>query len=167
MSALTFAPTAPRCTPCPGKNLSFSAVGDATNWTTGTGAGFINLSTQDRGRRATGHLEIYYDKLSIFSSRRRKIWSVGSGPAAERPESGAARRGHDLAAGPLQYGSGDVLYLNQTGIRSIRARDASNSGAVTDMARRSISRSRTSTRRAALAFARRRRSWSRSSAGSG
>jgi hypothetical protein len=34
---------------------------------------------------------------------------------------------------PLQYGSGDVLYLDQSGIRSLKARDSSNSAAVSDI----------------------------------
>ena len=63
-----------------GKNLFFSAVGDATNWTTGTGAGFINLSVQDADGESLVSLEIYYDKLSVFSSEATQIWSVDPDP---------------------------------------------------------------------------------------
>jgi hypothetical protein len=34
---------------------------------------------------------------------------------------------------PLQYGSGDVLYLDQSGIRSLKAKYSSNSAAVSDI----------------------------------
>ena len=116
-----------------GKNLSFSAVGDVTNWTTGTGAGFINLSMQDADGEALVSLEIYYDKLSVFSSEATQIWSVDPDPLQNVLDQVLRGAGTISPLGSLQYGSGDVLYLSQTGVRSIKARDASNSGAVSDI----------------------------------
>lgn len=116
-----------------GKNLSFSAVGDVANWTTGTGAGFVNLSMQDSDGEALVSLEIYYDKLSIFSSEATQIWSVDPDPLQNTLDQVLRGAGTISPLGSLQYGSGDVLYLSQTGIRSIKARDASNSGAVSDV----------------------------------
>ena len=116
-----------------GKNLFFSAVGDPMNWTTGTGAGFINLSMQDADGEALVSLEIYYDKLSVFSSEATQIWSVDTDPLQNVLDQVLRGAGTISPLGSLQYGSGDVLYLSQTGIRSIKARDASNSGAVSDI----------------------------------
>jgi hypothetical protein len=116
-----------------GKNLFFSAVGDATNWTTGTGAGFINLSTQDADGESLTTLEIYYDKLAIFSSESSQIWSVDTDPLQNVLDQVLRGAGTTAPLASLQYGSGDILYLSQTGVRSIKARDASNSGAVSDI----------------------------------
>ena len=55
-----------------GKYLYFSAEGQPHDWTNtapNIGAGFVNLSTQESGGEAQVSLEIYYDKLSIFSTR--------------------------------------------------------------------------------------------------
>ena len=116
-----------------GKNLFFSAVGDPMNWTTGTGAGFINLSMQDADGELLVSLEIYYDKMSIFSSEATQIWSVDPDPLQNVLDQVLRGAGTISPQSSLQYGSGDVLYLSRTGICSIKARDASNSGAVSDI----------------------------------
>ena len=116
-----------------GRYLYFSAIGDAMNWTTGTGAGFVNLSMQDADGENLTALEIYYDKLAIFSSEATQIWSVDTDPLQNVLDQVLRGAGTISPNGVLQYGSGDVLYLSRTGIRSIKARDASNSGAVSDI----------------------------------
>ena len=119
-----------------GKNLSFSVVGNPQYWTNvdpHVGAGFVNLSMQDSGGEQLVSLEIYYDKLAIFSSEATQIWSVDTDPLQNVLDQVLRGAGTITPQGSLQYGSGDVLYLSQTGIRSIKARDASNSGAVSDI----------------------------------
>ena len=116
-----------------GKYLFFSAIGDATNWTTGTGAGFIDLAIQDSDGENLTTLEIYYDKLGVFSSESVQIWTMDTDPLQNVFDQVLRGAGTSAPLGSLQYGSGDVLYLSQTGIRSIKARDASNSGAVSDI----------------------------------
>jgi hypothetical protein len=116
-----------------GKNLFFSAGNDATNWTTGTGAGFNNLSRQDADGENLTSLEIYYDKLSIFSSEATQLWSVDPDPLQNVLDQVLRGAGSTSPLSTQQYGSGDVLYLAQSGIRSVRARDASNAAAVSDI----------------------------------
>ena len=119
-----------------GKYLYFSCVGNPQYWTNvdpRVGAGFVNLSTQDSDGGALVSLEIYYDKLSIFSSESTQLWSVDTDPLQNVLDQVLRGAGTVTPQGSLQYGSGDVLYLSQTGIRSIKARDASNSGAVSDI----------------------------------
>ena len=119
-----------------GKNLYFSSVGNPVDWTNtspNTGAGFINLSMQDSSGESLVSLEVYYDKLAIFSSEASQIWSVDPDPLQNVLDQVLKGAGTITPQGSLQYGSGDVLYLSQTGIRSIKARDASNSGAVSDI----------------------------------
>jgi len=88
---------------------------------------------QDADGEALTTLEIYYDKLSIFSSESAQIWTVDPDPLQNVLDQVLRGAGTTAPLSSLQYGSGDVLYLNQTGIRSIRARDASNSGEVSDI----------------------------------
>ena len=119
-----------------GKYLYFSCIGNPQYWTNTdphVGAGFVNLSTQESGGEALVSLEIYYDKLSIFSSEASQLWSMDTDPLQNVLDQVLRGAGTITPQGSLQYGSGDVLYLSQTGIRSIKARDASNSGAVSDI----------------------------------
>jgi hypothetical protein len=116
-----------------GKNLYYSAVNDPTNWTTGTGAGFTNLAKQDADAESLVSLEIYYDKMVVFSSEAAQIWSVDPDPNQNVLDQILRGAGAVSPLGAHQYGSGDVLYLSQTGVRSLRARDASNAAAVSDI----------------------------------
>lgn len=116
-----------------GKNLSFSAVGDPANWTTGTGAGFINISLQDADSEFLTSLEVYYNKLAIFSSEATQIWAVDPDPLQNAFEQLLRGSGTISPRSTLQYGSGDVLYLDSSGIRSVKAKDSSNSGSVSDI----------------------------------
>lgn len=123
-----------------GKTLYFSCIGDVVHWTNNpaatpiqAGAGLIDLAMQDADGENLTSLEIYYDKLSIFSTEASQIWAMDTDPLQNNMTQVLRGAGTVTPSGALQYGSGDVLYLSQTGIRSIKARDASNSGAVSDI----------------------------------
>lgn len=116
-----------------GKNLFFSAVGDPKNWTSGTGAGYINLSLQDADAEVLTSLEVYYDKLAIFSTESVQVWAVDPDPAQNAFTQLLRGSGTLGPRSPLQYGSGDVLFLDPSGIRSLKARDSSNSASVSDI----------------------------------
>lgn len=122
--------------------IYWSSVGDPTDWNT-TGApatpgdpgyaGFITTSgASSEGENLTG-LEIYYDALAVFSQSGVQIWDMDVDPANNTLRQVLRSFGLVGAATPKQYGSGDVLFLSQSGIRSIRARDSSNAGAVSDV----------------------------------
>lgn len=115
------------------KYLSFCAVADPTNWSTGTGAGFINLSLQETGGAGVQGLEIYYDKLAVMSDSTTQIWSMDADPLKNQLVQTLRATGTRAPLSVQQYGSGDVLFLSPSGIRSLKARDASNSAAVTDI----------------------------------
>jgi hypothetical protein len=126
-----------------GKNLYFSCVGSPLKWHNYTdagppvvdyiGAGSINLSTQDADAEMLTSLEVYYDQLSVFSTESVQIWAVAPDPAKNQFVQLLRAAGTLAARSPLQYGSGDVLYLDQSGIRSLKAKDSSNSAAVSDI----------------------------------
>jgi hypothetical protein len=126
-----------------GKLLSFSCVGSPLKWHNFTdagppvvdyiGAGNINLSTQDADSEILTSLEVYYDSLAVFSSEAVQIWAVASDPLKNELSQVLRNAGTTAPRSPLQYGSGDVLYLDQSGIRSLKAKDSSNSAAVSDI----------------------------------
>lgn len=116
-----------------GKYLYFSAVGDPNNWTTGTGAGYVNLSLQDSDSEVLQSLEVYYDKLAVFSNAAIQVWAVDPDPAQNAFVQLLRGAGTLAPRSPLQYGSGDVLYLDASGIRSLKAKDSSNSASVSDI----------------------------------
>jgi hypothetical protein len=97
------------------------------------GAGFINLSNNDSGGENLTSLEVYYDKLAVLSSVTTQLWAVDPDPLQNSLDQVLRQSGTIAPLSTQQYGSGDVLYLANSGIRSIRARDSSNAAAVSDI----------------------------------
>jgi hypothetical protein len=109
------------------------AAGATADAVPATGRGFINLSTQDASGEVLKTVEVYYDKLALFTTQATQIWAIDPDPAQNAFEQLLRGAGAVSSRSALQYGSGDVLYLDPSGIRSVRARDSSNSAAVSDI----------------------------------
>lgn len=119
---------------CAGANIYFSTVGDPSDWgTTAEGAGFINASTNDAEALDLQGVEVYYDRLAFFSARAIQIWNMDPDPANNAQDQTLRSVGVAGRATPRQYGSGDVLFLAPSGIRSLQARDSSNAASVSDV----------------------------------
>lgn len=116
-----------------GELIRHSAVGDPTNWTTGTGAGFIDGTTQDVGAADFVGLESYYNNLALFGRRAVQVWAMDPDPAKNQLVQVLGNIGLIAPNAAARYGNGDVLFLSDTGIRSIRARDASNAAILNDV----------------------------------
>lgn len=115
-----------------GAVLSFSAVGDAGNWT-GTGSGSIDLSLEDSDMVDTFGLEVYYDQIAVFSKTACQLWKMDPDPLKNTYQQTLRQAGTIAWRSVLQYGSGDVMYLSHSGIRSLRARNSSLAAAVSDI----------------------------------
>lgn len=114
--------------------IYFSTATDPTDWTTtANGAGFINTSEQARDGDEPVGVEIYYDKLAVFFRRGVQVWSMDADPNNNALAQVINGTGLVGGATPRQYGSGDVIFLSASGIRSLLARDSSNAGAVSDV----------------------------------
>jgi hypothetical protein len=98
-----------------------------------TGAGFINLSLQDSDSEKLTSIEVYYDKLAILSSEAIQLWAVDPDPLQNAYVQLLRGAGTTAPRSTSQYGSGDVLYLDRSGIRSMKAKDSSNSASVSDI----------------------------------
>ena len=115
-----------------GAILSFSAVGDPTDWA-GTGAGFIDLSLEDSDMTDCVALEAYYNQLAIFSSTACQLWNIDPDPLQTQYQQTLRQAGTVAWRSVVGYGSGDVIYVAPDGIRSLRARNASLAASVSDI----------------------------------
>lgn len=115
------------------ENLRFSAVLDATDWTAGTGAGLIDVTTEDAASDDLVGLERYYNYLALFARNVVQIWATDPDPANNALIQTLGNIGLVAPQAVARYGNGDVLFLSNTGIRSLRARDASNAASLNDV----------------------------------
>lgn len=118
-----------------GENVFFSAVGDSTDFGAGAGVGegFIVMSTNAQGAEEITGLARYDEYTAVFSRRVIQTWVFDPDPALSRQAQVLEGTGSIAPRAVTQFGDGDVFYLDLSGIRSLRARDSSNSAATTDI----------------------------------
>ena len=101
---------------------------DATAWSPETtGAGFINLSTQDAGSESLIGLGVYQDRLVVFGRSGVQLWHVDPDPDRYELLQLLSGLGTFAPRTIKAYGDGsqDVFFLTDSGVRSLRARDSS------------------------------------------
>jgi len=119
-----------------GSILYFSAIGNAGDWSglsPPDPTNFIDLSMGDSDMTDSVALEVYYDKLAIFSSTAVQLWIMDPDFTKNQYVQTLRQAGTTAWRSVMQYGSGDVMYLSHSGIRSLRARNASLAAAVSDI----------------------------------
>jgi len=117
-----------------GPNEHFSGIQRPTLWTTATtGAGFIDMSTYVSGAESLVSLETYQKYVAVFAARVIQIWYFDSNPALNSRFQVLNNTGTGSARSVTPFGDNDLFYLDESGIRSLRARDSSNSAATTDI----------------------------------
>lgn len=115
-----------------GSLLYFSAVDDPTDWS-GTGSGFISMTDQDDDSEGLVGICQFQGRIAVFSRFNTQIWVLAVDPANNTFQQSVQNTGALSARSLLQYGNIDTFYLNDAGVRSMRARDASNAPAVSDV----------------------------------
>ena len=131
VSALTFKTKAHITS---GSSLFFSGVNQVTKWgNNGTGAGFINLSNNEGGNESLTALALYQGQLAAFARRSIQLWAIDTDPANNRQGQILSNTGTFAANSVMSIGEIDVFYLADSGVRSLRARDASNAAVVNDV----------------------------------
>jgi hypothetical protein len=116
--------------------LYFSAIGNAGDWSgmaPPDPTNFIDLSMGDSDMTDSVALEVYYDKLAIFSSTAVQLWIMDPDFTKNQYVQTLRQAGTTAWRSVMQYGSGDVMYLSHSGIRSLRARNSSLAAAVSDI----------------------------------
>jgi hypothetical protein len=115
--------------------LYFGGVDTARNWNVDEdpGAGFANVANHNAGSDSVTGLAIYQDKLAIFARRVIQIWFVSDDASANSPVQIITETGTRSPRSVRGFGDLDVFYLADTGIRSLRARDTTNTAGVQDV----------------------------------
>lgn len=96
------------------------------------GGGFIDLSANDPDSEDVHGLEIFYDQLAVFARRTVQIWSVDPDPSLNALKQ-VLRIGAVASHSIRQFGTGDVLFLSDSGIRSLRAINQTLAAGVIDV----------------------------------
>ena len=126
-----------------GRNLFFSAVGDPTIWqdpppdgqgnVAHNGSGFINIGSNDADSEDLVSMEVYYDKMAIFSQLSCQLWFLDPDPSLNQYYQTLRDAGTLAPTSVRQYVANDVYFLGTHGIRSLRARDLTTTAAVADV----------------------------------
>jgi hypothetical protein len=123
--------------------LLFSAVGDPSVWSdpspdvlgnvAANGSGYIDISSNDADSFNLNGMEVYYDKMAIFSKLSAQLWFLDPDPSLNQYYQ-TLRDAGSLAPGSVrQYVANDVYFLGSHGVRSLRARDLTTTAAVADV----------------------------------
>lgn len=113
--------------------MTFSAIDDATDWKTGTGFGFVNMSNQAAGSETLTALARYQNKIAVFARRTTQIWFVDADPLQNAQQQVLERTGTLAPRSVVSFGDSDVFFLSDNGIRSLRVRQAVDRAGVSDV----------------------------------
>lgn len=117
-----------------GPLMHFSGIQQPTQWTTNAvGAGFVDMSSEVSGSEQLVALDRYQDFIAVFAERVVQIWYVDPDPALNRFNQTLNNTGTASAGSVTQFGDNDLFYLDESGLRSLHARDSSNVAATTDI----------------------------------
>ncbi|CAB4135540.1 hypothetical protein UFOVP291_38 [uncultured Caudovirales phage] len=117
-----------------GSTLYFSAVNDATKWDIyDTGSGFIDMSNNFGGREDITGMGVYQNYLAVFNRRSVQLWSMDADPANNSQVQIIANTGALSPDSIVSVGSIDLLYLADNGVRSLRARENTDTAFSSDI----------------------------------
>ncbi len=117
-----------------GSLLHFSGIQQPTQWTTdATGAGFINMATENSGSEQLTAVARYQNLLAVFSPEVVQVWFVDPDPNLNTVSQVLENTGTRCPQSVTRFGDSDVFYLDESGLRSLKARDSSNAASTTDI----------------------------------
>ncbi len=117
--------------------LVFSEIEDPTVVTGGAdGQGSLKISNQDEGSTEITAIDIYQNLGAIFTANTVQIWFLDADPANNTFRQLLSNTGTRSPRSVKGYGNLDLMYLSDTGIRSLRARDSSNAAFADDIGTR-------------------------------
>jgi hypothetical protein len=117
-----------------GQYLNFSGILLPTGFqTTNTGAGFVDMSAEASGSEKLQAVAKYQKFIAVFAELVTQIWYVDPDPAQNAQQQVLNNTGTSCPRSVTQFGDNDLFYLAYSGLRSLRARDASNAASTTDV----------------------------------
>lgn len=113
--------------------LNNATVWDPLNATPDNDSGFINIASETEGNENLVVAARYQNLAAVFSESSIVLYQLDQDPANFAFSDLLENTGTVAPKSVVRYGNNDVFYLDITGIRSLRARDASNSPFVSDI----------------------------------
>jgi hypothetical protein len=109
-----------------GSVLHFSKVADPASWLlTDPGAGFVDVAGINSGFETLVALSRYQQYLAVFAEDATMIYYIDPDPALNKEVQVLNNTGTLSPLSVTQFGDGDIFYLHESGLRSLRARDSS------------------------------------------
>lgn len=119
-----------------GRFLNFSGVGNPAQEnpadTTNPGAGFIDCARNDADADPLLSMEIFYDKMALMSRLATQLWTLDPDPDKDTLQQ-VLRIGVVAARSVVQFGTGDILFLADSGVRSLKTMTATLAASVSDV----------------------------------
>lgn len=111
-----------------GSKLFFSAFDDAVTFNNlnGLGNGFLSIADNYAMSEDLQSVAPYQGKLALFGRGNTQIWVTGVDPGSYQQTQVLDNIGTFAADSVRAKGELDVFFLHDTGVRSLRARDASS-----------------------------------------
>jgi hypothetical protein len=117
-----------------GSVVYFSALNDCTKWDLyDLGSGFIDMSNNFGGREDITACGVYQDKMVFFTNRSLQTWYMDPDPSLNRQIQVIENSGCIAPETVISIGSTDLVYLSENGIRSVRARESTDSAYTNDI----------------------------------
>lgn len=116
-----------------GGTLFFCQSNNPASWT-GTGAGTIDVFVQSENMETISSLSKFQGLLAVFSRRAVQTWSIDPDVAKSALVDAAdTNMGTVSDSSVVPFGNIDTFLLNDTGVRSVRARDNTNRPGLYDL----------------------------------
>lgn len=116
-----------------GPNLHFSGIRLPTGWDSGSvGAGFLDVSQEAEGAERLTAVAKYQQFLVVFADRVTLVLYIDPDPDLNKIAQILYNTGTTCPRTVTQFGDNDIFYLDESGLRSLRARQSSDSAATSD-----------------------------------
>ena len=119
-----------------GTLVRYCKINDATDWTDVTpasGAGFINIANESDGADTLVGMAKYENLTAIFARNTIVTYDLQADMTLSGISQTLDNTGTTAPRSIVAYGSNDVYYLDETGVRSLRTRSAINSAYASDI----------------------------------
>lgn len=115
--------------------IFFSALRDPEDWGAGAGLGdgFVDLAFETGKTEAIRAIAKYDSSTALFSPNTISLWQFGEAPEDSQPLQQFFGLGAYSAYSTISYGDGDVVFIHESGIRSLRARDSTRAPGRSDL----------------------------------
>lgn len=117
-----------------GAKLNFCDNNDPTQWLDqGAGAGYVSLLLNYGGQDTVKALASYQGRLAAFLRNSIQIWEINADPSLFVQKQVLSNIGTNYPLSVQSLGDLDVLFLADSGVRSLRVRDSSLNAVTVDI----------------------------------